>query len=128
MSFNKDRLSVRILISFLMSSSFLGLIVTLCNSTSAQGARLKDIATVKGVRENILIGYGIVVGLKGTGDSSTDVTGQSLSRLFGKLGLDVQQNAAVKSKNAAAVIVTAKLPPFARVGNKIDIVVSSIGD
>lgn len=91
-------------------------------------ARLKDIATVKGVRENILIGYGIVVGLKGTGDSSTDVTGQSLSRLFGKLGLDVQQNAAVKSKNAAAVIVTAKLPPFARVGNRIDITVSSIGD
>jgi len=90
-------------------------------------ARLKDIATVKGVRENILIGYGIVVGLKGTGDSSTDVTGQSLSRLFGKLGLEVQGNT-VKSKNAAAVIVTAKLPPFARVGNKIDITVSSIGD
>lgn len=94
----------------------------------ASAARLKDIATVKGVRENILIGYGIVVGLKGTGDSSTDVTGQSLSRLFGKLGLDVEQGASVKSKNAAAVIVTAKLPPFARTGNKIDISVSSIGD
>jgi flagellar P-ring protein precursor FlgI len=93
----------------------------------AYSARLKDVATVKGVRENILIGYGIVVGLKGTGDSSADVTGQSLARLFGKLGLDVQ-NAAVKSKNAAAVIVTAKLPPFARVGNKIDVTVSSIGD
>lgn len=91
-------------------------------------ARIKDIASVKGVRENILIGYGIVVGLKGTGDSSVDVTGQSLSRLFGKLGLDVQNNAAVKSKNAAAVIVTAKLPPFARVGNQIDVTVSSIGD
>ncbi len=94
----------------------------------ASGARLKDVATVKGVRENILIGYGIVVGLKGTGDSSTEVTGQSLSRLFSKLGLDVQNNAAVKSKNAAAVIVTAKLPPFARVGNRIDVTVSSIGD
>src|SRR5437868_5783390 len=92
------------------------------------GARLKDVATVKGVRENILIGYGIVVGLKGSGDSSTDITAQSLSRLFGKLGLDVQNNAAVKSKNAAAVIVTAKLPPFARVGNRIDVTVSSIGD
>ncbi len=89
-------------------------------------ARLKDVATVKGVRENILIGYGIVVGLKGTGDSSADVTGQSLARLFSKLGLDVQ--GAIKSKNAAAVIVTAKLPPFARVGNRIDITVSSIGD
>jgi flagellar P-ring protein precursor FlgI len=94
---------------------------------AARPARLKDIATVKGVRENILIGYGIVVGLKGSGDSSADVTGQSLSRLFGKLGLEVQGNS-VKSKNAAAVIVTAKLPPFARVGNRIDITVSSIGD
>ena len=91
-------------------------------------ARLKDIATVKGVRENILIGYGIVVGLKGSGDSSTDVTSQSLTRLFGKLGLDVQQNAAVKSKNAAAVIITSKLPPFGRVGSQIDVTVSSIGD
>lgn len=96
--------------------------------TVTGGSRLKEIAEVKGVRENILIGYGIIVGLKGTGDSSTDVTGQSLTRLFGKLGLDVQQNAAVKSKNAAAVIVTAKLPPFARVGNQIDVTVSSIGD
>jgi len=95
---------------------------------SADAARVKDIATIKGVRENILIGYGIVVGLKGTGDSSADVTGQSLTRLFGKLGLDIQGNAAVKSKNAAAVIVTSKLPPFARVGNRIDVTVSSIGD
>lgn len=91
-------------------------------------AKLKDIATVKGVRENILIGYGIVVGLKGTGDSSADITGQSLSRLFIKLGLDIPNDANVKSKNAAAVIVTAKLPPFARVGNRMDVTVSSIGD
>ncbi|MGK5090168.1 flagellar basal body P-ring protein FlgI [Bdellovibrionota bacterium FG-2] len=91
-------------------------------------ARLKDVASVKGVRDNILIGYGIVVGLKGTGDSSSEVTNQSLSRLFGKLGLDIQGNAQIKSKNAAAVIVTAKLPPFARVGNLIDVTVSSIGD
>src|SRR4051812_7853245 len=95
---------------------------------AAQAARLKDVMTVKGVRENILIGYGIVAGLKGTGDSSADVTSQSLTRFLGKLGIDVQGNAAVKSKNAAAVIVTAKLPPFARVGNLIDVTVSSIGD
>jgi flagellar P-ring protein precursor FlgI len=93
---------------------------------AATAARLKDVATVKGVRENILIGYGIVVGLKGSGDSDSVVTGQSLSRLFTKLGLEVQGG--VKSKNAAAVLVTAKLPPFARVGNRIDITVSSIGD
>ena len=93
-----------------------------------QGARLKDIATVKGVRENILIGYGIVVGLKGTGDSSADVTAKSLGKLFSKLGLDVEKNAKINSKNAAAVIVTAKLPAFARSGAQIDITVSSIGD
>lgn len=97
-------------------------------SQNVFAARLKDIATVKGVRENILIGYGIVVGLKGSGDSSTDITSQSLTRLFAKLGLDIQNNANVKSKNAAAVIVTAKLPPFARVGNQLDVTVSSIGD
>src|ERR1700753_317506 len=65
---------------------------------SSEAARLKDIATVKGVRENILIGYGIVVGLKGTGDSSADITSQSLTRFLGKLGFDLQANAAVKSK------------------------------
>ncbi|MCM0604758.1 MAG: flagellar basal body P-ring protein FlgI [Xanthomonadaceae bacterium] len=95
-------------------------------SSNVQAARLKDIAAVKGVRENILIGYGIVVGLKGTGDSSADITGQSLSRLFNKLGLEAGNT--FKSKNAAAVIVTAKLPAFARAGNVIDITVSSIGD
>lgn len=95
---------------------------------ASYASKIKDIATVKGVRDNILIGYGIVVGLKGTGDSSTDITSQSLSRLFTKLGLDIQNNSAVKSKNAAAVIATASLPPFARVGNKLDITVSSIGD
>jgi flagellar P-ring protein FlgI len=96
--------------------------------SSANAARIKDIAEVKGVRENILIGYGIVVGLKGTGDSSADVTSQSLGRLFDKLGLEVKNSAGIKSKNAAAVIVTATLPAFARAGNKIDVTVSSIGD
>jgi flagellar P-ring protein precursor FlgI len=119
-SYNKILLVLVILLLSLGSSSALAM--------TTVGARLKDIAAVKGVRENILIGYGIVVGLKGTGDSSTDVTAKSLGRLFGKLGLDVEKNAAVKSKNAAAVIVTAKLPAFARSGTLIDITVSSIGD
>lgn len=109
----------------LLGVGILGAVVFFGFNTEA--ARLKDIATVKGVRENILIGYGIVVGLKGTGDSSTEVTSQSLGRLFSKLGLEVG-GGGVKSKNAAAVIVTAKLPPFSRVGNKIDVTVSSIGD
>ena len=111
----------------LTAAFLLALIMGLLAPVDGHAARLKDVATVKGVRENILIGYGIVVGLKGTGDSSTDITAQSLTRLFGKLGLDVQGNT-VKSKNAAAVIVTAKLPPFARVGNTLDVTVSSIGD
>jgi flagellar P-ring protein precursor FlgI len=122
------KLSVKNRTAVLTAIFLLSVLAGLCLPKTSDAARLKDIATVKGVRENILIGYGIVVGLKGTGDSSTDVTGQSLARLFGKLGLDVQGNAAVKSKNAAAVIVTAKLPPFARVGNGIDVTVSSIGD
>jgi flagellar P-ring protein precursor FlgI len=113
------------IVSKLLTSS---LAVALLLPSQANAARLKDIVTVKGVRENILIGYGIVAGLKGTGDSSADVTSQSLTRFLGKLGIDMQGNAAVKSKNAAAVIVTAKLPPFARVGNSIDVTVSSIGD
>jgi flagellar P-ring protein precursor FlgI len=115
--------------TFLQWAAFVGTFcAVLFSANLSEAARLKDIATVKGVRENILIGYGIVVGLKGTGDSSSDITSQSLTRLFGKLGLDVQGTAAIKSKNAAAVIVTAKLPPFARVGNQIDVTVSSIGD
>lgn len=104
------------------------LAVMALTSLGAEASRLKDIAVVKGVRENILIGYGIVVGLKGSGDSSMDITNQSIAKLFGKLGLELNNAANVKSKNAAAVIVTAKLPPFARVGNKMDVTVSSIGD
>ena len=111
----------RRLIVALVTLAFMGL-------STAEAARLKDVAAVKGVRENILIGYGIVVGLKGTGDSSAEVTSQSLGRLFSKLGLDIQGAASIKSKNAAAVIVTSKLPAFSRAGNKIDITVSSIGD
>ena len=119
--------SAELTLTILMGAALAVAAILLAPSV-AEAARVKDIATIKGVRENILIGYGIVVGLKGTGDSSADVTGQSLTRLFGKLGLDIQGNAAVKSKNAAAVIVTSKLPPFARVGNRIDVTVSSIGD
>ena len=119
------KIKIRVLLPFF--GTFLAAATLLvCFPRLSDAARLKDIATVKGVRENILIGYGIVVGLKGTGDSSTDVTGQSLSRLFSKLGLDV--TGSVKSKNAAAVIVTAKLPAFAKVGSQIDLTVSSIGD
>lgn len=88
--------------------------------------RLKNIITIKGVRDNPLIGYGLVIGLNGTGDGGGEITISSLKRMFTKLGLNPQQE--ISAKNVAAVIVTAKLPPFARTGQKIDILVSSIGD
>ncbi len=94
---------------------------------NAQAARVKDIANVRGVRDNQLIGYGLVVGLKGTGDSKSEFTNKSVSRMFDKLGLKLEDKD-LASKNVAAVIVTATLPPFARAGNKLDLTVSSIGD
>lgn len=88
--------------------------------------RLKDIVTVKGVRENSIIGYGLVIGLNGTGDGGGEITDSSLKKMFQKLGLNPQKE--LSSKNVAAVIVTANLPPFARIGQKLDVTVSSIGD
>ncbi|MBI2605439.1 MAG: flagellar basal body P-ring protein FlgI [Deltaproteobacteria bacterium] len=96
-------------------------------SLTAQGARVKDIASIKGVRENLLIGYGLVIGLKGTGDSGTDITSKSMLRLFEKMGIQTGTTD-FRSKNVAAVIATAKLPPFARAGTKMDVTVSSVGD
>lgn len=90
--------------------------------------RLGDVANVIGVRENQLIGYGLVVGLNGTGDgSSSEFTLRSLSNLLQTVNVKIDP-ADIKSKNIAAVVVTAKLPPFARQGDKLDVSVSSIGD
>lgn len=96
-------------------------------SEMAKAARLKDIASIRGVRENQLIGYGLVVGLKGTGDGKNEFTAKSLGRLLDKLGVKLE-NQEVSSKNVAAVIVTAKLPAFAKAGNPMDITVSAVGD
>ena len=97
-------------------------------STFAQAtpSRLKDLVTVKGVRENPIIGYGLVIGLNGTGDAGGEITNTSLKKMFEKLGLNPKTE--ITSKNVAAVVVTAKLPPFARSGQKIDLTISSIGD
>ncbi|MFZ8933568.1 MAG: flagellar basal body P-ring protein FlgI [Bacteriovoracaceae bacterium] len=92
----------------------------------ASPAKLKDLVTVKGVRENPIIGYGLVIGLNGTGDSGGEITNNSLKRMFQKLGLNPQNE--VSSKNVAAVIVTSKMGAFARIGQKLDINISSIGD
>lgn len=100
---------------------------TLFSATTVSAARVKDIASIKGVRENLLIGYGLVVGLKGTGDSGTDITSKSMVRLFEKMGIQTGASD-FKSKNVAAVIITAKLAPFARAGTRMDVTVSSVGD
>lgn len=89
-------------------------------------SRIKDLVSVKGVRENPLIGYGLVIGLNGTGDGGGEITNTSLKKMFQTLGLNPQKE--VTSKNVAAVIVTAKLPAFGRVGQGLDVTVSSIGD
>jgi flagellar P-ring protein precursor FlgI len=95
---------------------------------AAPTVRLKDIAQIRGVRTNQLVGYGIVVGLEGTGDSNGALfTVQSVANMLERFGITVPPNA-LKVKNVAAVMVTAELPPFARAGNTIDVVVSSIGD
>lgn len=97
-------------------------------SFSAMGnsSRLKDLVTIKGVRENPIIGYGLVIGLNGTGDGGGEITNTSLKKMFQTLGLNPQKE--VTSKNVAAVIVTAKLPAFGRLGQHLDVTISSIGD
>ncbi|MBF0170572.1 MAG: flagellar basal body P-ring protein FlgI [Nitrospinae bacterium] len=117
----------------------------LLTALPAQAERLKDIASLKGVRGNQLIGYGLVVGLKGSGDKSykSPFTIQTLLSMLERLGTtidvqklvdprlgvsDVRQLRDVRVENVAAVMVTASLPPFAQVGSAIDITVSSLGD
>jgi len=90
----------------------------------ARAERIKDIATIDGIRVNQLVGYGVVVGLDGTGDNSA-LTSQGLSNLMGNLGLAAGQN--LSTKNAASVMVTAQLQPFVKPGQTIDVTVSSVG-
>lgn len=92
--------------------------------------RIRDLATVQGVRSNSLMGYGLIVGLDGTGDQTMQApfTGQSLNNMLSQLGITVPAGTNMQLKNIAAVMVTAELPPFARPGDKLDIVVSSVGN
>jgi len=106
---------------------FLSIVSLLVISSISEAARLKDIASIRGVRENQLVGYGIVVGLKGTGDGKNEFTSKSMVRMLDKLGVKLDSQD-VQSKNVAAVIVTATLPAFAKAGNPMDITVSSIGE
>lgn len=92
--------------------------------------RIKDLVTVQGVRSNALIGYGLVVGLDGTGDQTTQTpfTTQSLTTMLSQLGITLPPGSSLQLKNVAAVMVTATLPPFARPGQPLDVTVSSLGN
>ena len=96
----------------------------------ANAMRLKEVASVQGVRTNQLVGYGIVVGLDGTGDqtTSTPFTTQSINALLQQMGVTVPAGTSMQLKNVAAVMVTAQLPPFAQPGQLIDVTVSSLGN
>lgn len=111
-----------VLIIFLVHLFFMG------TFSDSQCARIKDITTIKGIRSNQLFGYGLVIGLNGSGDKAgTTFTIQGLVNMLEHMGIHVSAQD-VKVSNVAAVMVSAKLPPFARVGQKIDVIVSSIGD
>jgi flagellar P-ring protein precursor FlgI len=94
--------------------------------TPAKAERIKDIATIAGVRSNQLVGYGIVVGLAGTGDGGTGITLQSLQAMVSRFGL-VTDVSGLNARNAAAVMVTTDLPPFVKPGQRLDVTVSTIG-
>ena len=114
-------------------------LLMLLSGTTAFADRIKDLTTVAGVRSNQLIGYGLVVGLNGTGDGgAVPYTGQSLRSILGRLGVNVDgvlsdfdvagtQASSIPADNVAAVMVTASLPPFAKPGQNIDVNISTIG-
>ena len=93
-------------------------------------SRIKDIAAFEGIRDNMLVGYGLVVGLDGTGDALNNApfTKQSLEAMLERLGVNVRESGSFQTKNVAAVMVTATLPPFARQGSRLDVNVSALGD
>ncbi len=105
------------------------LMLSLAQISFAAPVRIKDLANIDGVRGNDLVGYGLVVGLSGSGDSlrNSPFTEEIMAGLLERLGVNVTDEA-FRPKNVAAVIVTATLPPFARAGSQIDINVAAIGD
>ena len=110
----------------LLTALIMGILIA--SVSTVQAARIKDIAAFDGVRENQLVGYGLIVGLNGSGDSDqTKFPVQSMVSMLERMGVTVNRND-VKVKNVAAVMVTATLPPFAKQGTKLDVLVSSLGD
>ncbi|MFG6082809.1 flagellar basal body P-ring protein FlgI [Paracoccus litorisediminis] len=114
----------------MIRTAFLAFCMSLSAGQVYGDVRIKDVVTFEGVRENQLVGYGLVVGLNGTGDNlkNSPMTRKSLEGMLGRLGVGNLTEESLKTNNTAAVMVTANLPPFARRGAPIDIVISSIGD
>lgn len=112
------------------SLAWLGLALWMGMSPAAHATRIKDVAAVQGVRTNQLTGYGLVVGLDGTGDQASQMpyTSQTLNNYLQQLGITLPPGANFQPKNVAAVLVTAQLPAFARPGQAIDVTVSSVGN
>lgn len=107
----------------------LTLIVALFSASDAGAERIKDIASFSGIRDNEIMGYGLVVGLNGTGDKDGTYIFQPFANMLNRMGINVNQaDIKGKTKNIAAVIVTAKLPTMVRPGSAVDVQVSSIGD
>jgi flagellar P-ring protein FlgI len=109
----------------------LSTVVLMCaNPLPSYAERIKDLTSVQGVRSNALLGYGLVVGLDGTGDQTTQTpfTVQSLTTMLSQLGITLPPGTNLQLKNVAAVMVTATLPPFARPGQPLDVTVSSMGN
>ncbi|CAA9245470.1 MAG: Flagellar P-ring protein FlgI [uncultured Acetobacteraceae bacterium] len=126
-----DKPFVKAKIAFLALAALLAVALPPAAPAAAQSVRLKDIADVEGVRDNQLVGYGLVVGLAGTGDRlrTAIFTRQSLVGMLERLGVNTRDNEAkLDTRNVAAVMVTANLPAFARPGSRIDIAVSALGD
>lgn len=120
-----SRLAVAILAAI---TAFAALAGPLAPTSAAAASRIKDIADFEGVRDNLLVGYGIVVGLDGTGDDLGDApfTQESLVSMLERLGVNTR-GLDIDSDNVAAVMVTAELPPFSRQGSRIDVSISALG-
>jgi flagellar P-ring protein precursor FlgI len=112
------------------TGKWLGLLLALALALPAQAERVKDLASIHGVRNNQLVGYGLVVGLDGTGDQTTQTpfTVQSIASMLRNMGINLPAGTNLQLKNVAAVMVTANLPPFAKPGQAVDVTVSSMGN
>src|SRR5690554_5895195 len=115
---------------FMFTHRLLLAFALLAASTLAQAERIKDIASVAGVRSNALVGYGLVVGLDGTGDQTNQspFTTQSFNNMLKQFGITVPEGTRMQMRNVAAVMIQAELPPFAKPGQTIDITVSSVSN